>query len=154
MDFTRFSPCCCSCRCDGCGVQPCGHVAEVRRSARVSLRTDSVTCGYRRLTHLRLVTAHAHDVLLVPLWLTVCVCSCRVGRRTKGRHNRHFQPAAGESRMGRNFFPSHAWNSQYGLRGVGRQYKRLVGSSLRSLSSRQPTVLPAVPDGKLRAQRD
>ena len=82
MDFTRFSPCCCSCRCDGCGVQPCGHVAEVRRSARVSLRTDSVTGGYRRLTHLRLVAAHTHDVLLlVPLWLTVCVCSCRVGRR-------------------------------------------------------------------------
>ena len=80
MDFTRFSPCCCSCRCDGCGVQPCGHAAEVRRSARVSPRTDSVTGGYRHLTHPRLVTAHAHDVLLVPVWLTDCVCSCPVGR--------------------------------------------------------------------------
>ena len=50
----------------------------MRRSARVSLRTDSATGGYRRLTHLRLVAAHAHDVLLVPLWLTVRVCSCRV----------------------------------------------------------------------------
>jgi hypothetical protein len=57
-------------------VQPCGHASNVRRSARVSPRTDSVTGGYRRLTHLRLVTAHAHDVLLVPLWLTDCVCSC------------------------------------------------------------------------------
>ena len=80
MDLTRFSPCCCSCRCDGCGVQPCGHAAEVRRSARVSPRTDSVTGGYRHLTHPRLVTAHAHDVLLVPVWLTDCVCSCPVGR--------------------------------------------------------------------------
>jgi hypothetical protein len=53
---------------------------DVRRSARVSPRTDSVTGGYRRLTHLRLVTAHAHDVHLVPLWLTDCVCSCPVGR--------------------------------------------------------------------------
>jgi hypothetical protein len=36
----------------------------------------------------------------------------------KGRHNRHFQPAAGgKSEMGRNVFPSqtsHARNSQYG----------------------------------------
>ena len=37
----------------------------------------------------------------------------------KGRHNRHFQPAAGKSEMGRNFFPSHGRNSQYGPRGVG-----------------------------------
>ena len=80
MDLTRFSPCCCSCRCSGCGVLPCGHAADVRRSARVSPRSDSVTGGYRRLTHLRLVAAHAHDVLLVPVWLTDCVCSCPIGR--------------------------------------------------------------------------
>jgi hypothetical protein len=36
----------------------------------------------------------------------------------KGRHNRHFQPAAGKSEMGRNFFPSHGRNSQYGPRGA------------------------------------
>ena len=81
MDLTRFSPCCCSCRCSGCGVQPCGHAADVRRSARFSPRTDSVTGGYRRLTHLLRVTAHAHDVPVVPLWPTDYVCSCPIGRR-------------------------------------------------------------------------
>ena len=81
MDLTRFSPCCCSCRCSGCGVLPCGHAADVRRSARFPPRTDSVTGGYRRLTHLLRVTAHAHDVPVVPLWLTDCVCRCPIGRR-------------------------------------------------------------------------
>jgi hypothetical protein len=64
----------------GVHVQPCGHAAEVRRSARFPPQTGSVTGGYRRFTHLRLVTAHAHDVLLVPLRLTDRVCNCRVGR--------------------------------------------------------------------------
>ena len=42
---------------------------------------DSVTGGHRRLTHPLRVTACAHDVLVVPLWLTDCVCSCPIGRR-------------------------------------------------------------------------
>jgi hypothetical protein len=36
----------------------------------------------------------------------------------KGRHNCQFQPAAGKSEMGRNVFPSHGRNSQYGPRGA------------------------------------
>ena len=34
-----------------------------------------MTGGYRRLTHLRLVTAHAHDVLLVPLRLVAAAAA-------------------------------------------------------------------------------
>lgn len=37
----------------------------------------------------------------------------------KGRHNRHFQPAAGKSEMGRKNFPSHGRNSRYGPRVCG-----------------------------------
>jgi hypothetical protein len=36
----------------------------------------------------------------------------------KGRHNRHFQPAAGKSEMGRKSGSSHVWNSQKRPQGV------------------------------------
>ena len=55
----------------------------MRRSARASPRTDSVTGGYRRLTHLRLVTAHAHDVLLVRIGQEIDTFE---GGWTKNRH--------------------------------------------------------------------
>ena len=50
---------------------------------------DSVTGSHRCLTHPLRVTACAHDVLVVPLWLTDCVCSCPIGRRRDYLRERH-----------------------------------------------------------------
>jgi hypothetical protein len=49
MDFTRFSPCSCSCRCSGCGVQTCGHAAELWGSARFAAHSTQPPSANRSI---------------------------------------------------------------------------------------------------------